>query len=308
MAAREMPTVLIPNTYNGILDYLAQRTADTIGNQVNRSSLVVVGNVRHTESRSIPVRLEDVTALQPWISGEPGTVPEITIFATRVEVEEELVGDAGANHVEIAYPGTRGSGGTDFFPNFNVDDRGLLFLRNIPPDAAYAPYIQQPAYQLSPGEKGMRSFFVTDYDDKGDPFTRDETARVEETIAAVRCYGSLPEEEKALHQSLLQDLDHTNPRVVYHAIRALAHQGDSTVAQIFKDRLLGATEELRVRLMLGLWILGDKKSAENILNEFFQEYGKYAWLRNYGIEPTVTQADQEPDTLFGPDPSEIKGD
>jgi hypothetical protein len=307
MAARELPTVLIPNTHNGILDYLAQRTADTIGEKLDGSDLIVVSKVLQTEARNVPVRPEDAALLQRWLSGEAGRVNEITIFVILVEVEEVLVGNISAKQIEIAYPGTRGSGG-EFFPNFNVNDRGLLFLRNISPDAPYAFYIQQPAYQLSEHERGMRSFLVTDYDDQGQPFTRDETAKVQETIEAVRWYTTLPQEKDPLHQYLLTALDHTNSQVVHHAIRALANQGDATVAAIFKQRLQGSTEELRVRLMLGLWILGDKESARNILDEFFQTHGKYQWLRHFGIEPTVVDAGQEPDTLLGPDPSEIKGD
>jgi hypothetical protein len=306
MAVREIPTVLIPNNHGGILDYLVQRTADIIGEQVNRSDLIVVGNVRQTEARSIPVKPEDVAALQPWLSGEAGAVNEIEIFVTLSEVEEELVGKASGKQIEIAYPTPRSS--ATFFPNFTVKDRGLLFLRNISADLLYASYIQQPAYQLTPGETGMRSFMVNDYDNQGRPFTRDDTAKVEETIEAVRWYAALPHDEKELHNRLLAALDHINPRIVHHAIRALANHGDSTVAGIFKQKLQAAAEGVRIRLMLGLWILGEKESAEKILDEFFQQHGKYVWLRRFGIEPTVMKAGQDPDTLLGPDPSEIKGD
>jgi hypothetical protein len=304
-----MPTVLIPNTHKGILDYLTERTADTIGEQVNRSQVIVVGRVRQAESRSIPIRLEDVASLQPWLSGEAGIAPSIDIFLTRVQVERWLVGPSDAEQIEVAYAGPRGTGGAEFFPNFNLRDRGLLFLRKIPPDLPYASYIQDRAYQLAAGEKEIRSFQVTDYDQQGRPYTRDETASVEETIAAVEWYAALPHENlDALRQALSGALDDTNPRVARHAIRSLARLGNPAAAQQFKDRVPNAPEDLRVRLMLGLWILGEEQAAKDLLEEFFQQHGEYPWLAQWAVELTQVEPGKIVDTLYGPDPAELKGD
>lgn len=306
---RLTPFVFIPDTVDSILDYLVQRTAHTTGELVDRSQLIIVGSVEDVDARIVRVRPEDINALKPWLSGEAGTDPHIIIHVTRVRVEKSLVGARRAKEVEIAYPGVGSSGAAGFPPIFQVQERGILFLREIPPDAPYAPYIDWSAYQLVPRETGMRSFLVTDYDERGRPLVRDETARVEETIEAVRWYNTLPRKEaKALHQVLLQALNNTNTRVVRHAIRALAREGNPTVAQLFKNRLLATNEELRVRVLLGLWILGEQKAARNILEETFKEQGKYQWLARWGVEPALMEAGQRADTLCGPDPLEVKGD
>ncbi|MCI0526528.1 MAG: hypothetical protein L0Y56_03620, partial [Nitrospira sp.] len=83
---------------------------------------------------------------------------------------------------------------------------------------------------------------------------------------------------------------------------------DPTTAQIFKERLPRVAEDLQVRLMLGLWILREQEAAENVLEELFRVHGKYPWLARWGVEPSSVKAGQLVDTLYGPDPSEIKGD
>lgn len=308
---RVLPIVQISNTPKGILEYIVQRTADTIGKQVDRSQVVIVGDVQKSVARSLPIRPEHAATLQPWFSGEAGMGLQIIIHFTSVQVERWLVGPGEAKQLEIAYadPTMIVNGGPDLIPLFDVGDRGLIFLQKVSPDVPYAPYIPQPAYQLAPGEIGMRNFLLTDYDEQGQPFTRNETAKVEETIAAVQWYAVLPREKpEALHHILLQALDSANPQIVHHAIRVLAYRGDSIMAQVFKERLQSAKESLRIRLMIGLWILGEQEAAENILEEFFRIHGKYAWLAQWGVKPSLIEEGHPIDTLYGPDPSEFKGD
>jgi hypothetical protein len=311
MTTSGRPIVTFSNTVDDIMDYLVKRTDDTIGKQVDRSQLAVVGKVRESEARSIPIRPENVAPLQPWLSGEAGVGPQIIIQITRVDVERWLFGSGEAEQLEIAYayPAENLNGGPDFIPIFSVGDRGLLFLVEVPPNVPYAPYIPQSAYRLAPKEKWVRNFQVTDYDEQGQTFTRDETAKVEETIGAVQWYAALPREKpQALRRALLQALDDPGPRVVRHAIRDLAQRGDSNTAQVFKERFQNATEDLKVRFMLGLWILREQEAAENFLEDIFRIHGKYVWLASWGVEPTVVKKGQSVDILYGPDPFELKGD
>jgi hypothetical protein len=298
------------NTPQGILDYLVQRTEDTIGRQVDRSQVVIVGQVQTSEARNLPVRSEHVDALQPWLSGEVGIGPTITVHLTNVQVEKWLVGPGEAAQLELAYvyPALMLDDSSGTVPFFSVGERGLFFLQGISPDLPYTPYVPRPAYQLAPGENWARNFLVTDYDERGEPFTRDETAQVEETVAAVQWYAILPREGEDLHRALLQALDDVNPQVVRHAIRALAYRGGPAVAQAFQERLPGAIQERQVRLMLGLWILGERQAAQNVLEELFRVHGKDAWLTRWNIQPTWAEEGEPIYTLYGPDPAELVGD
>ncbi len=307
-----MPMVTFSDTPKEILNYLVQRTANTVGKQVKRSPAVVVGKVQTSEVHSLAVRLDQAAVLQPWLSGEAGVGPKINIEVTNVEVERWLVGSKQAKQLNIVYPYlSRGiiSEPGNSPPIFSVEDRGILFLQEIPSDVPYISYLPQPAYQLAPGEKWVHNFLVTDYNQTGEKFTRNETDKVEEMIAAVQWYAALPgENSAALHQALLDALNSPNPRVVREAIRELAYEGNSTTAEVFKQKLQGATEDLQIRLMLGLWIIGEQEFAQNMLERLFQEHGKYLWLAHWQIQATLDENKQPIAPLYGPDPSEYKED
>src|SRR6185295_6473947 len=299
----------IPNTSEGILDYLVQRSSCTIGKQVDQSHLIIIGTVEEVAHHSVVVRHDEMAALEPWLSSEAGTSPELTFQVTRVLVKQLLIGFQPSERIEINYPNESRSGRAGSFPIFVVGDRGLLFLIEVPADAPYAAYVSQPAYQLALGEKGVRNFLVADYDEQGQPFTRDQTVRVEETISAIKWYASLPRENpQALREALIEALDHTNSQIVRHAIRALALRKDSSVLPIFEGRIKKAPADLKLRLMLGLWILGKKDSAKAVLDEFFEQEGKYNWLAGWDVKLTEVEPGQKVDVLNAPDPSEVKGD
>ncbi len=311
MKTRVMPRVTFPNTAEAILGYLAKRTADTIGKQVDRADVIIVGHVKEYEAQRVGVRPEEVARLKPWLSRETGSGPAIFVQVTTVQAETWLIGPADTGPLDIAYvyPSRAVPGGAAFVPIFHAEDRGLLFLKKVPRDVPYAPYIPDPAYQLAESEIGVRNFLVTDYDERGQPFIRDETAKMEETTTAVQWYASLPKEKpETLHEALLQALDSPNPQVSRHAIRSLAYRGKPNTAKAFEERLQSARQDLRVRLMLGLWLVGEREAAENLLEELFQAHGKYAWLDAWDIKPTSVDKGEPVETLYGPDPSEVKGE
>src|SRR6266481_192990 len=128
-----MPVVLIPDTTAGVLDYLVQRTADTVGEQVKRCQVIAVGKVQKVETRSMPVRPESISALQPWLTSDAGAHPQIVIQFTNMKVERVLVGARNLTRIDIAYPLAAARPlSADFVPIFNTEDLGLLFLRELP--------------------------------------------------------------------------------------------------------------------------------------------------------------------------------
>jgi hypothetical protein len=65
------------------------------------------------------------------------------------------------------------------------------------------------------------------------------------------------------------------------------------------------TGRLRVWVMLGLWTLGERDTARRILEQELQN-NKYAWLAQWRLRPSVTEAGIPTGILFGSVPSEIE--
>jgi hypothetical protein len=311
MATDVMPVVTLPNTAEGILSYLVKRTDDTIGEQVDRADVVVLGHVATYEARTVPVQSKHVATMKPWLSGEAGRGTTIFLHVTTIQVERWLIGPADTDQLDIAYvySPTVVPGGPDSVPVFHAEDRGLLFLKKVRREMPYASYVPDPAYHLAEGETGVRNFLLTDYDEKGQSFVRDETAGIEETVAAVQWYDSLSKEKcELLYRALVQALDSPNPHIGRYAIRALARGGEPNTSKALAGKLAGAGQDLKVRLMLGLWLLGEREAAANLLEGFFQAQAKYAWLEAWEVRPTVMEREEPVETLYGPDPSRLKGD
>jgi hypothetical protein len=303
------PITVITDTPDGMLDYLVQRTAETIGKLVDRAGAVVVGEVEETRGHSVPVRDEDAGRLQAWFSREVCSPPRIVLHQTRVRVQEWLTGPDTAGTIDLVYVPRTDSRTSETFPLFEAHDAGLLFLQSIPPDLPYAAYIPARSRQLAPGEKGMRRFHITDYDDRGRPYIRNETDAVQETIAAVRWYVALPiNDPVGLNAALFHALSEAKPHIVEEAIRQLANRRIPSAADRLREMLGWATGELRVRLMLGLWILDERDLARDLLEKILREDGRAAVLGRWGLQATSTETGRPAGTLFGPDPAEVKGD
>lgn len=264
MTTQIMPIVTFPNTPEGILGYLAERTADTVGAQADRAEIIVVGHVREYEIRSKTVRRQHMAVLKPWLITQAGSEPHILLHTVVVEVERWLKGAETTSELTIVYPhgASVAPSPSETMPLFDSRDRGLIFLQRISPDQPYAPYLPKPAYQLAPGETGVRNFLVTDYDDQGKPFTRDETVRVEEMILALEWYLALPRQNAdALRNALLKSIESANPRIARSAIRELGHRREPGTDVVFRDMFRSTPDEdIKERLMIGLWLL-DRKSV-----------------------------------------------
>lgn len=271
MAAHVVPIVTLPNTDVAILDYLVVRTSNTLGARVDRADAIVVGTVQQVSS-------------------------ECDTQVARIQVERWLFGSEQPGEVRVVYPSAHGAdGGTQ--PILIELQRGLLFLRGGP-----------SSYHLAPGEMGMQTFKETDFDQRGQPFISDATREVDETIAAVEWYSSLSRGKVARDAALLNAIDSSNPRIARYAIRALSRPRQPARARLFAQRADAAPEDLALRFMLGLWLMLARDQALERLERLFHAHPRNAWLRGWGLEPTVTRPGQVADTLFGPDPSEKAGD
>lgn len=311
MTTRIIPIVTFPNEPGAILDYLAQRTADTIGAQADRAEIIIIGHVREYEIRSKTVRRQHVGALKPWLVKQTRSEPHILLHTIVVEVERWLKGTEAISQLTIIYPhgASVAPAPGEMMPLFDSRDRGLIFLQQIPPDLPYLPYLPKPAYQLAPGETGVRNFLVTDYDEDGKPFTRDDTLRIEETILALEWYLALPRKNAdALRSALLKSIESANTRIARCAVRELGHRKEPGADVVFRDIFRStADEDLKERLMIGLWLLGEKEDAIQCLETIMQSHGKERWLARWDIQTTIAQ-EQTAQTLYAPDPAEVRGD
>jgi len=303
-SARVVPTEVIPDSSERILDYLVRRTSDTVGKQTDRAEAIIVGEVKETGGRSLGVQVEDVSALRNWFSGEVSLIPKIMVYQTRVRVEVWLKGPGEPDTIEIVYVPRWKSHDSEILPLFAADDRGLIYLRKMAKGLPYASYVPGQSYQLAPGETGIHRFQVTDYDDQGHAHTRNDMAAVSEAVAAVRWYLALPPDNpERRRKALLDALRNRNTQIVDHAIRELAETSAPGAAERFKNMVPAAMGDLRVQLMLGLWVIGEREVALQILGYEFRE-GKDTWLGRWGLQPSLTETGEHSDTLFGPAASE----
>jgi hypothetical protein len=215
-------------------------------------------------------------------------------------VDEWLKGSGEPDVIAIVYVPRWHPRDSEPLPLFDVHDRGLLCLRKMPAHLPYASYVPAKSYQLCLGEKGMCKFLVTVYDDQGHAYTRDDTASVSETIAAMRWYLALPRDDTERRcEDLFDALHERNPQIVYHSIRELAETSAPYAAETFKKMLTAAAGRLRVEIMLGLWIIGQREVSLQILDQEFRD-GKDAWLARWGLRSSLSETGEPTGTLFGP--------
>jgi hypothetical protein len=300
MAARVVvaPVETVADTPDGLLEYLVRRTAATIGTFVDRSDAVILGEVVETGALSVPVRDEDLDALQPWLSGESGAVPHIDVVHTLVRAAEWLVGEGSTEYVRVVHVPSqqRVVASDDHVAIFATGDSGLLFLCRISSTLGYASYLSGDEFQLSPGETGVRAFGVTEILDQSGSHNRIRTTALDETIEAIRWYASTCGDIDRLRAGLSQH----NRLVVRHSIRQLALRRVEGTAKRFLKMDHSATADLRLHLALGLWVLGEHEAARLILDQLLQEIGVETFLAQWGLKHSLTEGGQRTATLFGP--------
>jgi len=303
-----VPVLPVPDEPDSILDYLVLRTGDTIGARADRSDAVVVGVVAAKDTYDSVVADEDVPIVRAWLSGEFGP-PKLTVHRATIQVEEWILGLRPTHTLELASVSGRGPSPTERMPLLSNGDRALLFLNGIPADLPYARYLHSGSYQLAQGETALRKYPIAEHPDSGETRTRDESAAVQECVAAVRWYAALPKgEAERLHASLLAALPDRNPRIARYAVRRLAQLGESGTANRFRELLPAADDSMRTRLMLGFYVLGERDEAYRLLREAYRDEGEESWLGRWGLRRSFTEDGRYTGTLFGPDPGHVKGD
>lgn len=274
------PTQLIPDAPEQVLDYLVQRSADTVAAEMGRADAIVLGVVEATGGHGVSVLAKDVITLRPWLSGEAGEAPKIMVFHTRIRVESWLTTPGARAHVDVQVVPRRDSLGAEIHPLFRVNERGLVFLRRMPAEAPWAAYVAPDAYQLAHGETGVRS----------------GTAHAQaEWLDAVRWHLALPAQADARAAALLEALAVGNPVIVRQAVRELADRHVEGAAARFSGLLASAADPLRSWLMLGLWILGERAEALAELERAWST-GRAEWLAGWGLQSSSGEAGM----LFGP--------
>src|SRR5438093_602890 len=89
-------------------------------------------------------------------------------------------------------------------------------------------------------------------------------------------------------------------RVARTAVRALADERLPEGADALEEALPRVDDDLGVRLMLGLWTLGRRKRAIELLESEYAAAGRDAWLRRWGLAHSVDAKGQTEAVLFGP--------
>jgi hypothetical protein len=288
-----VPAVPVPDTPEGILDYLVRRTADTIGVQADRSDAVVAGVVTAIGWYDSDVPTADVPRLRAWLSGEAGGRPKITVHRATVQVEEWLLGSVPSDTVELVSVSGRGPAPTECVPLLQNGDRGVMFLRRIPRDLPYVPYLPPGSFEMAQAETGAPV----------------ESQAVRQCAAAVRWYAALPKSDpQRLQDSLRAALSDPNRRISRYAIRRLAQLGQAGTADGLRSLLPAADGDMWIRLMLGLFVLGERDEAHQLLRKAFRDQGEESWLGQWGLRRSFTEDGSYTGTLFGPAPDHMKGD
>jgi hypothetical protein len=288
--ARVARTVSFADDSGRILEYLVQRTDETVVHRVDGADVVVLGAVVDVETRVVEV-------------------PEHALVeVARLAVEERLAGDAPGSSLTLAHARTaRGTTPAVPDPSIALGDRGLFFLQELDEGERNGRDVPSPSYRLA-ALQDFLPFRTEDVDERGRPTIRDETERVEETADAVRWYAGLPDEADGRCAALASAPNHRNPRIAWAAVRSLALSSCPGRAEALAAALEGADEDLQTRIMLGLWISGEHSRSAELLESLQAGHGKDAWLAAWGLAYSVDEAGRRQPVLFGPDPAEAKGD
>jgi hypothetical protein len=292
------PVETVADTPEGLLEYLVRRTAVTIGTLVDRSDAVIVGEVVHQDPANVPVPDEDIEAVQPWLSSESGAAPHIVVVHTLIRVADWLVGASDQQHVRVVHVPRRHRvvASDDDVPVFTIGDSGLLFLLHTSPSLPYASYLSGDEFQLAPGETGVRSFNTKEVRSQSGSLAGDRSIDIDESIEAIRWYVSA----RGNIDRLRAALNHHNHLVVHHAIRELALNHVEGTAERFVKMSTFASGDLRLDLMLGLWIVGEQEAARSILDGLLYEIGVEAFLAQWELKHSLSEDGERIGTLFGP--------
>jgi HEAT repeat protein len=129
---------------------------------------------------------------------------------------------------------------------------------------------------------------------------------VERLAEAVEWSATLPADDaEARSRELSAALGHANPRIARSAARALAEERPPGGAEALRAAVGGAPADLRLRIALALWLMGDRAPAEELLRA---ETSDDAWLAGWGLQRSHAEDGAPEPLLYGPNPSIQTGD
>lgn len=138
MSPSVTPVEVVKDEPAELLDYLARRTAETLGGRVDRSNAVVEGAVSGIETATVH---------------EGGA--RLLVDVASLEVDRVAAGDVHPQRLTLVHA-RRATGTEPLVPDVSLSagDRGLWFLQRVGADAAEAAAADAPAYRLTPPALG----------------------------------------------------------------------------------------------------------------------------------------------------------
>jgi hypothetical protein len=228
--------------------------------------------------RSGAVVLARVSGLDV-VEGPGGRIASVGLV-----VERPLAGAVSGGTLTLAYPlSAVGTAPAEPEPTLAAGDRAVFFLTHDAPDSPY---------RLARGDADV---------------VRDGSV-VDEVAEAVDWYAALPGEWAGRRAALSSALSRPSARIARTAARALGESKGASAADALENALVDAGPDLRVRLMLALWLLGLRERAVELLLSAYEASGKDAWLAEWGLASSVDAEGRREAVLYGPDPSEARGD
>lgn len=263
-----LPVEVLPDDRGALLEYVARRTARTVGRRVDRAGVVVLGTVQAVE----------LVALEPPSSGGKLQVGQLAVDKvlagppqdsplTLAHLRTALSFEAAAREIDLAQ-----------------GERGVWFLVGAGTDM---PSLPGAAHRLADGETGPAPA---------------------ELSRAVEWYAALPAEAGARRDALAAAAHARDERIARAAIRALGDSGDAAAAAPVEAALDGATDERRERIAAALWLLGRREAALSAIAPLLAGDAKDAWLERWGLAYTLGPDGRRIAELYGPDAAAAAAD
>ena len=293
------PFIYIQNNDDEIMDYLIKRTDRTIGNIFKQCDAIVVGEVTDINMISNDIH-EDKSDISTKYITKANNKETVLICQTEINIDRWLYGYEKSSSIIISYPMSHKPGEYNFI--FEKNDEGLFFLVKIKSDFPCCSYLKSTDYQLIFKGPGFYNFYETYYDKSGLIKKEHKEQNVNEMIDAVVWYCSLPLDNTDNYDtSLILALNNQNEFIVRQAIRGLAYRKNPKVINIFKENIEKVSMDLKIRYILGLWILGDKLAGQELLKKGKDK--NIDLLSKWDLKFI-----KELNIFSGPDPAYVQGD
>jgi hypothetical protein len=194
--------------------------------------------------------------------------------AGALDAGEVLKGDAPAGAVAVEVPRPAGAGAPMRFPLPEDGDRTLAFLSGrVPLDV---PGALVPSWA---------------------------TDDLDADVATVRWFAALPTDPAARAEALAAAVRDDDPRRRWNALRAVGDERRDDAADAVREVAADprTAPEHATLAAVTLWLLGRRPDSLAAFDAVVARVGRAAFRARWQVQETV--GDQDPKTLYGPDPS-----